>query len=222
MILTISQLADAVPRANAHAWLDPLNQAAAEFGIDSPENFAAFLGQCGHESADFTRLTENLNYSAQGLANTWPGRYSDTSRSGQLVPNALALRLHRQPEAIANNCYANRMGNGSEASGDGWRFIGRGIIQITGRSNYTRAAAALGLDLVNTPAQAALPAYAARIAAWWWVNNGATPHGEVCDWLTCSRIVNLGNARSSVIPHGWPDRKTRSDLAYAALTAARV
>jgi putative chitinase len=218
MMLTLATLSAAVPRANAHAWLDPLNEAAAEFGIDSPENFAAWLGQCGHESADFNQLTENLNYSAQGLANTWD-RYSTTGKRGG-PPNALALRLNRQPQAIANNVYSNRLGNGSEASGDGWRFIGRGLIQITGRTNYTRAAAALGLDLVNTPAQAALPAYATRIAAWWWVDHGATPHGEACDWLACSRIVNLGNARSTATPHGWPDRKARSELAYTVLAAA--
>ena len=220
MILTLASLSAAVPRANAHAWLDPLNEAFAEFGIDTPGDIAAFLAQCGHESADFTMLTENLNYSAQGLASTWPNRYSSGTRGGKQVPNALALQLDRRPEAIANNCYANRMGNGPESSGDGWRFIGRGLIQITGRSNYTAAAQALGLDLVHMPALAALPAHAARIAAWWWSTHGASHHGKACDWLACSRLVNLGSATSTGTPHGWPDRKSRSEAAYAALTAS--
>jgi putative chitinase len=222
MMLTLASLGAAVPRANAHAWLDPLNDAAAEFGIDTASNLAAFLGQCGHESADFTQLTENLNYSAQGLANTWPNRFSSGTLGGARVPNALAMRIERQPEAIANQAYSSRMGNGDVASGDGWAFIGRGIIQITGRDNYTRAEQALGIDLVRTPANAALPIHAARIAAWWWVTHGASHHGDAADWLTVSRIVNLGNARSSAMPNGWADRKARSDLAMVALTSAQA
>lgn len=115
--------------------------------IDTPARRAAFLAQVGHESSQLTRLVENLNYSAQGLAATWPGRY--LGPDGQ--PNALALRLARNPQAIADNTYATRNGNGDEASGDGWRFRGRGLLQITGRANYRLVGEALGEPLEAEP-----------------------------------------------------------------------
>jgi putative chitinase len=96
---------------------------------------AHFIGQCSHESAGFTAFTENLNYSAEGLARIWRNRYSEL-KDGKRVPNALALELNRKPELIANHTYANRMGNGDIASGDGFKFRGRGAIQLTGKSNY--------------------------------------------------------------------------------------
>lgn len=218
MILTLDQLAAAVPRANAHAWLDPINTAIDEFSIADPRDVAAFLATCAHESADFRQLVENLNYSAQGLANTWPTRYSANGRAGG-TPNPLAQSLARNPEAIANNAYANRMGNGSEASGDGFRFRGRGILQITGKSNYASVGRALGLDLVGTPALLELPINAARSAGYWWESNRASLYGGAGDILAVSKLVNLGNARAAGWPIGWDDRQERFKLALASVGA---
>jgi putative chitinase len=219
MILTLNQLARAVPLANAHAWLDPVNAALGEFSIDDPRDVAAFLATCAHESVDFTQLVENLNYSADGLANTWPTRYSTGARTsaGRYIPNTLATTLARRPEAIANNAYANRLGNGNEASGDGWRFRGRGIIHLTGRANYAEAGRALGLDLVGTPALVELPMTAARSAGYWWSANRASRYAG--DMLAVSRLVNLGHARAAGLPIGWKERSQRYTLALASIGA---
>lgn len=213
-MLTAAQLAAAVPRANVALWLGPLNDAMSEFDIGTPQRIAAFLAQCGHESADFTRLVENLNYSAQGLANTW-ARYSASGKAGG-PPNSLARRLERQPQAIANNVYANRLGNGDEASGDGWKYRGRALIQITGLANVRAASLALNVDYVSNPDWLELPVNAARVSAWWWDANRVNAVADAGDWLGVSRAVNLGNHRSTATPHGLPDRNART---YAALDA---
>ncbi|HCE9914838.1 TPA: glycoside hydrolase family 19 protein, partial [Pseudomonas aeruginosa] len=139
MLITEQQQLQIFPNAGHRAgfFVPALNVAMGRFGITSPVRVVAFLAQVGHESSQLTRLVENLNYSAQGLAATWPSRY--LGADGQ--PNALAQRLARKPRAIANNAYASRNGNGDEASGDGWRYRGRGLLQITGRSNYRAAGA---------------------------------------------------------------------------------
>jgi putative chitinase len=214
MQISAAQLLAAVPRANVAVWLAPVNDAMSEFDIDTPQRIAAFLAQCGHESADFTRLVENLNYSAQGLANTW-ARYSASGRLGG-PPNSLARRLERQPEAIANNVYANRLGNGDEASGDGWRYRGRALIQITGLDNVRAASKALNVDYVSNPDWLELPVNAARVSAWWWDANRVNAVADVADWLGVSRAVNLGSHRSTGTPHGLDDRNART---YAALDA---
>jgi putative chitinase len=152
--------------------------------IDSPARIAAFLAQIGHESGGLTRLVENLNYSAQGLAATWPNRYAG--------PNALALKLARKPEAIANNCYANRMGNGDEASGDGWRYRGRGLVQVTGRNNYEAAGKALGQPLLEQPELLQLPGPAARSAVWFWKSNGCNELADADKFEAITRKINGG------------------------------
>lgn len=121
-------------------WVDPLNKMLTLYNIDSISRISAFISQTAHESADYTTVIENLNYSAQGLANTWPNRYAIPG-SKPLLPNTLATVLARKPEAIANTTYANRMGNGTVDSGDGWRYRGRGLIQLTGKERYTQFAA---------------------------------------------------------------------------------
>lgn len=107
------------------------------YGIDTADIFHEFIANVLHESAQFSQLTEGLNYSAQGLANTFPGRYAIDPHAKFKVPNQLAKSLHKQPVAIANNVYANRLGNGDEKSGDGWQFRGSGPIQLTGKENIT-------------------------------------------------------------------------------------
>nr|MBF3179170.1 glycoside hydrolase family 19 protein [Pseudomonas aeruginosa] len=170
MLITEQQLLQIFPNAGPQAgvFVGALHRGMTRFGITSPVRAAAFLAQAGHESSQLTRLVESLNYSARGLAATWPSRY----RSADGKPNALALNLARHPQAIANNTYASRNGNGDEASGDGWRYRGRGLLQITGRSNYRAAAAGLGQPLEAEPELLEQPEWAALSAAWWWATHG--------------------------------------------------
>jgi putative chitinase len=135
---------------------------AAKFGINTPLRLAHFLAQCGHESAGFKATQENLNYGAKGLMSIFK-KYFPTE--------AEALRYERKPEMIANRVYASRMSNGNEASGDGWRFRGRGYIQLTGRANYTAFGKAIGEDIPSTP-DAVATKYPLLSAAWFWSTNG--------------------------------------------------
>ncbi len=124
-----------------------LKKMRSVFGIQTNTRLAHFLANVHHETGGFEADTENLNYSAAALANTWPNRYKDNATG---KPNALAVMLAGQPEKIANNAYANRMGNGNEASGDGWKYRGRGSLQLTGKSNYRLFAQAMEDDEILT------------------------------------------------------------------------
>ncbi|HBP6650963.1 TPA: glycoside hydrolase family 19 protein [Pseudomonas aeruginosa] len=190
MLITEQQLLQIFPNAGPQAgvFVGALHRGMTRFGITSPVRAAAFLAQIGHESAQLTRLVENLNYSARGLAATWPSRY--LGADGQ--PNALAQRLARNPEAIANNTYANRNGNGDESSGDGWRFRGRGLLQITGRKNYRAAGAGLGLPLEAEPELLEQPEHAVRSSAWWWSANGLNGLADRGDFAAITRRINGG------------------------------
>lgn len=165
--------------------------AARRYQIDTaPRRVAAWLATIAHESARFTRLVENLNYSAEGLAATWPARYADMA--GQ--PTQFAHKIARDPERIANHAYAGRLGNGSAGSGDGWRYRGRGLIQITGRSNYAASGLALGLDLLERPEQLEQPYTAALSAAEWWHRHGCNALADTGDLAAVTRKVNGGLA----------------------------
>ncbi len=135
---------------------------AAKFQINTPLRLAHFLAQCGHESGGFRVTQENLNYSAKGLAGIFK-KYFPTE--------AAAAAYARQPQKIANKVYANRMANGSEASGDGYKFRGRGYIQLTGRDNYTQFGKAIGEDVATNP-DVVSGKYALLSAAWFWSKNG--------------------------------------------------
>lgn len=163
--------------------------AAHRYHIDTtPRRVAAWLATLAHESARFTRLVESLNYSAEGLAATWPARYADMA--GQ--PNALAQSIARKPATIASLTYANRMGNGPSATGDGWIYRGRGLIQITGRDNYDRSGDALGLDLILNPELLEQPYSAALSAAEWWHRHGCNELADTGDLAAVTRKVNGG------------------------------
>lgn len=159
-----------------------LAAAMEEFGIDTPKRMAMFLAQCAHESSYFRLTRENLNYSADGLRKIFPKYFKDRD----------ANDYNRQPEKIANVVYANRMGNGDEDSGDGWRFCGRGFIQLTGRSNYTACGAALNVDLIDNPQYLESPEGAARSAAWFWNKNGLNKYADADDIVGCTKRVNGG------------------------------
>ena len=190
MKLTEQQLLRIFPNARlvAGVFVAALQRAMDEREIDTPARRAAFLAQVGHESSQLTRLVENLNYSAQGLAATWPSRY--LGADGQ--PNALAQRLARNPRAIANNAYASRNGNGDEASGDGWRYRGRGLLQITGRSNYRAAGTGLGQPLEQEPELLEQPEWAAISAAWWWSTHGLNELADRGEFAAITRRINGG------------------------------
>ncbi|ENQ1002117.1 glycoside hydrolase family 19 protein [Pseudomonas aeruginosa] len=190
MLITEQQLLQIFPNAGHRAgfFVPALNVAMERFGIIAPVRGAAFLAQVGHESGQLTRLVENLNYSAQGLAATWPSRY----RGADGKPNALALNLARHPQAIANNTYASRNGNGDEASGDGWRYRGRGLLQITGRANYRTAGAGLGQPLEQEPELLEQPEFAALSAAWWWSTHGLNELADRGEFAAITRRINGG------------------------------
>jgi len=186
-----SQILAVMPSAtlkNADAYAVTLSEAMNRFRINTPARIAAFLAQIAHESGSLSRVVENLNYSADGLAATWPGRYRAPSNQ----PNETARRLHRKPEAIANHCYAGRMGNGDEASGDGWKYRGRGLIQITGRENYKKCGDGLGLDYMSVPELMEWPQHAALSAAWFWASRNLNELADVGDFLSITRKINGG------------------------------
>ena len=199
MKITASQLVAVFPQSKsvAQQYADLFNELFPNYGITTRERVAGFISQVGHESMGFTRLVENLNYSAHGLAATWKNRYS----TGKMVlvegrkvpePNMLALSLHRRPEAIANNCYADRMGNGPEASGDGWKFRGRGLLMITGKFNYSRIAKATGLDLLKNPELLEQPRNATVASLIHWDTERLNVHCDKRDLVALSKGVNGG------------------------------
>lgn len=190
--------------ALAGRWQKPLEAAMARFGINTPARQAHFLGQAGHESNGFTALVENLNYSAQGLANTWPSRFKGAD--GQ--PNAKALQIARQQPAIAAAVYDGRLGN--DKPGDGWRYRGRGLFQLTGKANYRDAGVALGLDLVGQPELLEEPEAAALTAAWYWSKHGLNAAADRGDLLAVTKTINGGTI-------GLDDRRKRTERATQAL-----
>lgn len=170
-------------RARAEKWLPYIQHAMTLADIDTPLRAAAFLAHVGHESAGLTRLTENLNYSWHGLMKTWPSRFKTEQE---------ARNYANQPQAIANKVYANRMGNGDEASGDGWRYRGKGLIQITGRTNHLLCGMWLDLDLLNRPELLLEMSHAADSAAWFWQNNYLNELADEADMRRMTQRINGG------------------------------
>ncbi|WP_110947430.1 glycoside hydrolase family 19 protein, partial [Pseudomonas bohemica] len=173
MPINAQQLLQILPNARqvAGVFVPALNTAMGKYQIVTPARIAAFIAQVGHESAQLTVLVENLNYSADALRKTWPSRFSES----------LAAEYARKPEQIANITYASRMGNGAPASGDGWKYRGRGLIQITGKDNYRKCGDALALDLINSPELLEQPQHAAMSAAWFWSVNGLNSLADTGD-----------------------------------------
>ena len=143
-----------------------------------------FLAQCGHESGGFTAFSENLNYSAKGLRTVFPKYFPDDS-----VANA----YERNPEKIANKVYANRMGNGPESSGDGWKYRGRGMIMTTGKDNYTEFSKYSGLDAVNNPdSLSSYMSVAIKSAIWFWNKNKLNSYCDKNDFIGLTKKINGG------------------------------
>lgn len=204
-----------VPPATIDLWREPLAKAMQEFEITGKLRESAFLATICHESANLSHLTENLNYSAAGLARTWPGRFKMADGS----PNAAAWAVARNPEAIANAVYSNRMGNGIAETGDGWKYRGRGPLQITGSNNYRAAAQGVGMvpELVLDPDLLLLPHVGALVAAWFWKQAGCNEYANKQQFDTLSDVINIGRPTSSYGDSiGFPARLAAYQLALAA------
>jgi putative chitinase len=185
MSFTIQQFVKMLPgNTNVKSWFNSFALFFPDAELDTIERIAAFIAECSVESANFTRLRENLNYSAEGLVRTWPKRF----------PNIEFANLYaRQPEKIANYVYAYRMGNGDEESGDGWKYIGRGIIQLTGKNNYQ-----LFADYINKPIEEVCDYLlttdgATQSACWFWKTNNLNHYLETEGIDKVSRVINGGD-----------------------------
>ena len=208
-------VAAGVSQELADRWLPHVRAAFERFGINTERQVAAWIAQCAHESAGFKMLTENLNYSADTMAAVWPGRFAvmgpdkkPVKVKGKNQPNKFALALHRQPEAIANTVYANRMGNGNIESGDGWRHRGMGLKQLTGKDNQKRCGDALGMDFIRNPDLLLSPEGASMSAAWFWSVNKCGPIADSGDFVALTKKINGGTI-------GLEDRQRRYNAVLA-------
>ena len=192
MNLNDFQRAAGITQQRAQQWLEPLNAAMAEFFINTPLRQAGFIAQLGHESLRFTRVVESLYYrDAARLAMIFRSDY-DLNKNRKIEPSELALaqQFVGRPEATANFVYANQGGNGSESTGDGWRYRGRGLIQVTLKNNYRACGQALGLDLLNNPDLLLDPVNAARSAAWYWYQHGCNAPADAANVVEVTRKIN--------------------------------
>ena len=186
-MISEAQLKQLLPR-NPHVpyWHRALEQLLPDYDINTPQRIAAFIAQCAHESGGFTALKENLNYKPATLRKIWP-KYFPTDA----IANDYASRLNKQMH-IANRAYANRMGNGDEASGDGWKFCGRGLIQLTGRNNYQAFADSLEMDINEVPEYLGTFEGAAQSACWFWESNNLNRFADKGDIKGLTRAINGG------------------------------
>ena len=185
--LTLSQLQQLIPKnPYVKQWHSALSQLLPDYEINTPQRIAAFVAQCAHESGGFTALKENLNYKAVTLRKIFP-KYFPDDQTAQHYAN-----LPNKQEAIASKVYANRMGNGPEASGDGYRYCGRGLIQLTGKDNYSWFAASLGITVEEASQYLETFEGAAQSACWFWETNGLNRWADTGDILTLTKRINGG------------------------------
>ena len=181
-----------------HKWLEPLNETFEKYEINTPKRQACFIGQCMHESGGFKILQENLNYSALSLMRTWPSRFPDLETADKYAHN---------PQMIASKVYLGRMGNTTpEEAG---MYIGRGLIQLTGKENYANCGLGLGVDLLGHPDWLATPKYAALSAGWYWHKKNL--NALVDDIETMTKRINGGTI-------GLDDRKAKINMCLNALS----
>jgi putative chitinase len=187
MELTKDQLRKLLPRnPYIDQWHSALSQLLPEYNINTPQRIAAFVAQCAHESGNFMVLRENLNYRAVTLRKIFP-KYFPTDA----MANEYASKPNRQ-EAIANLVYANRMGNGGPETGDGWRYAGKGLIQLTGKSNYTWFAASLQIPVEEASEYLLTFEGAAQSACWFWETNNLNQWADKGDIVTLTKRINGG------------------------------
>jgi putative chitinase len=182
-----------------HKWLAPLEEAFVKYDISTPIRQACFIGQCAHESGNFKTLQENLNYSAEGLMKTWPSRFATKEIADQYA---------RQPAKIAGKVYNGRLGNTSEEEAS--KYLGRGLIQLTGKENYEHCGLGIGVDLLADPTLLLDPRYAALSAAWFWNKKGLNSLADAQDYETMTKRINGGLI-------GLDDRKAKIAKALSVL-----
>ncbi len=186
-----------------NAIVDPINKAMEKFDISTPTRVAAFISQAGHESGGFSVMHENLNYSAKGLRGVF-GKYFPTE--------TMAEAYQHQPQKIASRVYANRMGNGDEASGEGYLYRGRGFIQLTGKGNYQAFANSFGMKLAEAVAYLETLNGAALSATWFWDNHKLNQFADHGLFTKITQVINGGQ-------NGAPDREAHYALAKKLLVA---
>ena len=186
-VLTLGQLKQMLPKNPYVAdWHEALSQLLPDYDINTPQRIAAFVAQCAHESGNFMVLKENLNYRAATLRKIFP-KYFPTDA----IANDYATRLNKQMH-IASRAYANRMGNGDEASLEGWKFCGRGLIQLTGKNNYQAFADSLEMDIDDVPEYLGTFEGAAQSACWFWETNNLNKWADAGDIKELTRRINGG------------------------------
>ena len=184
-------------------WLVPLNETFVKYNISSIAQQSAFIGQCMHESGSFRMLAENLNYSANALMRTWASRFPDIDTAEKYANN---------PQKIANKVYSGRMGNTED--GDGWKYHGRGLIQLTGKENYANCGNSIGVDLIGNPDLLTEPKYACLSAGWFWNKKNLN---SLCDPLSDENIKEL-TRRINGGTIGLEDRMAKIRMVYAILS----
>ena len=203
MQITKEQLSQLIPKnPYLDQWYEALSVLLPDYEINTPNRIAAFIAQCAHESANFTALHENLNYRSETLSKVWPKKF----------PASVADQYAHKPEAIANLAYASRMGNGNEASGDGWRYCGRGLIQLTGKDNYTAFADSIGITPEEVSDYVQTFEGAAQSACWFWESNNLNQYADSGDIETMTKRINGGTL-------GLEDRKKHYEHAKHILGA---
>jgi len=181
---TKEQLHEMIPKnPYLDQWYDACAAILPEYEINTPQRVAAFIAQCAHESAGFTALKENLNYKAASLRKVFPKYFPD---------DAIAAAYANKGEMIANRVYGGRMGNGPEESGDGFRYCGRGLIQLTGKQNYTAFAESLEMEVEEVPEYLATFEGALQSACWFWETNNLNQWADKGDILTLTKRINGG------------------------------
>jgi putative chitinase len=214
MMLTRNDLVAVMPRAASVAdQVTPaLDAAMARYEIDTPARMAAFLAQLAHESGQLQRWNENLGYRWQRLRQVFP-KYFKT--------DAEAQAFDRQDERIANRVYGGRLGNGPEDSGDGWRYRGRGPIQLTGKDNYRTCGAAIGVDLVSQPERLETPEVGCLAAGWFWSKRGLNALADAGDFVAITKKINGGLIGLEDREAFWERAKAAFGVAAPAMAAAR-
>jgi len=182
-MITLEQLQQLLPNnPYVEQWHEALEHLLSDYEIDTPHRIAAFIAQCSHESGGFTALKENLNYRAETLRKVFPKYFTESS----------AQQFAGKQEAIANRVYANRMGNGPEESGDGYRYCGRGLIQLTGKDNYQNFADSLEMNIEELPDYLGTFEGAVQSACWFWENNNLNQWADKGDIVTLTKRINGG------------------------------
>lgn len=189
----LQALCPSTKRSILESYVEPLADVAEYYEMnENPARLAGFLAQTAHESGGYTLIKENLNYSVDGLRKIFGKYFPD---------DTIAKQYARQPEKIANRVYANRMMNGPESSGDGFRFRGRGLIQLTGRDNYTKFADALEMSIDDTVSYLETPAGAVSSAGWYWDNNKLNNYCDRNDFIGLTKRINGGTIGLSSRQH---------------------